>query len=34
MQAEGSKYISLLSWESLAKNYFNDIEQLAKDHSK
>ncbi|MDD4777880.1 MAG: glycosyltransferase family 1 protein [Fermentimonas sp.] len=34
MQAEGSKYISLLSWDSLAKNYFTDIEQLAKGISK
>lgn len=30
MKQEGSKYISLLSWEHLAKAYFSDIEQLAR----
>lgn len=30
MKAEGSKYISLLSWDHLAKVYFSDIEQLAR----
>lgn len=29
MQAEGRKYISLLSWEHLAEVYFSDIERLS-----
>lgn len=33
MQAEGRKYISLLSWEHLAEVYFSDIEWLSGKHS-